>query len=528
MRVVEATVEDSTANGNDGTIYGALGTTESGTNNTLTDSDKSWTTDEWAGETIEITGGTGSGQTRIVASNTANVTTVSSNWVTNPDATSKYRITSDHEWTTSGQLGNAIDFDEVDDLIRVPDSASLDGTNDEGTFELLIWFDDAADGDHQFVMSSSNRFTPGASNGYEWASQGNGNHFFYPWGGNNNNYNLGPNPFTNQVWHHLVVTLKDTGVREVKIYVDTVSMSFTIEQVPTYWTQLASPDNWLWGGNPDRSTRYFDGMMDEVRISDTVRSDDWIKAQYLSMTDAFITYEGEGDSDDGGSIPVTGKCLTNIYFGNRAPVANASGPFYRLIEEEIEFDGSGSYDLDGVIIHYGWSFGDGTTGYGEKVTHTYSNGGSYLVTLTISDNNGTSDTDKTTAFISAPNRTPSIPKISGPTDGSKDTRYSYAFGSTDQDNDDMNYIIDWGDGSTDESVFLPSGHFFSMLHSWAEPGMYTITVTASDNQSTSSYEMTVLVEENILADNIAIVALVLTLLALIIFLMYTKKGKKKK
>jgi hypothetical protein len=35
---------------------------------------------------------------------------------------------------------------------------------------------------------------------------------------------------------------------------------------------------------------FFDGAMDEVRISDVARSDDWIKAQYLSMSDAFINY----------------------------------------------------------------------------------------------------------------------------------------------------------------------------------------------------------------------------------------------
>jgi len=35
---------------------------------------------------------------------------------------------------------------------------------------------------------------------------------------------------------------------------------------------------------------YFDGAIDEVRISDIARSYDWIKAQYLSMTDNFINY----------------------------------------------------------------------------------------------------------------------------------------------------------------------------------------------------------------------------------------------
>ncbi|UCE38684.1 MAG: PKD domain-containing protein, partial [Thermoplasmata archaeon] len=216
------------------------------------------------------------------------------------------------------------------------------------------------------------------------------------------------------------------------------------------------------------------------------------------------------------------------FSGNHPPVANASGPYYGVIDEEMEFDGSGSYDLDGTIVHYGWSFGDGTTDYGEKVTHIYANGGSYLVTLTVLDNNGASDIEKTTALISVPNRPPSNPMISGPTNGSKNTTYSYAFGSIDLDKGKINYFIDWGDGYTSEIGFLPSGHLFSMLHSWAESGKYTIAVTASDNQSSSSSEMTVHIEENIIVDNIAIIILgILALIALIIALMYSKKGKKK-
>jgi len=237
--------------------------------------------------------------------------------------------------------------------------------------------------------------------------------------------------------------------------------------------------------------------------------------------------EDDEDDDDSNPTTVTTTSSSNSYAGNSPPVANTSGPYYGVIDEEIEFDGSKSYDLNGIITHYGWSFGDGSTGFSEVMPHIYSNGGSYLVTLMVIDDDGISDTDKTIAFISVPNRPPSIPKILGPPTGNKDTKYSYATGSTDLDNDGINYIIDWGDGSTDESGFLPSGHYFSILHSWAEPGEYNITVTASDDQSTTSSEMTVLIEENIVMDNIAIVILgILVLIALLIVWMYSKKGKK--
>ena len=62
------------------------------TSTTLQDVDKSWTTDEWAGRRVNITAGTGAGQTRTVSSNTANTLTVSPAWSLIPDGTSQYVI----------------------------------------------------------------------------------------------------------------------------------------------------------------------------------------------------------------------------------------------------------------------------------------------------------------------------------------------------------------------------------------------------------------------------------------------------
>jgi hypothetical protein len=43
------------------------------------------------------------------------------------------------------------------------------------------------------------------------------------------------------------------------------------------------------GGRPGAAL-VLDGIVDEVRIQGKARSSDWIRAQHLSMTDAFITY----------------------------------------------------------------------------------------------------------------------------------------------------------------------------------------------------------------------------------------------
>lgn len=57
----------------------------------------------------------------------------------------------------------------------------------------------------------------------------------------------------------------------------------------------------------------------------------------------------------------------------------------------VEFDGSGSTD-DGEVTSYFWDFGDGNTGNGMSITHTYSDVGDYNATLTVTDNRGADNT----------------------------------------------------------------------------------------------------------------------------------------
>ena len=274
----------------------------------------------------------------------------------------------------------------------------------------------------------------------------------------------------------------------------------------TYTISLTTP-------NPLVNTATASGEWEHLTVED---EDDWS-----------VEVLPEPDPDPEPEEPKkTKKSSGRSYLKNLPPVANASGPNFGFINEEIIFDGSESYDPDGTIIHYDWSFGDGTTGLGEKVTHKYTREGSFVVELTIMDNHGAIDKDKIITFFKVPNSPPSIPLVSGPSCYTG-TNYSYAFGSTDPNKDDIKYIIDWSDGSTDETGLLPSGIIFSMLHSWDESGEYNITVTASDGELTSSSEMTVLIEENIVMDNIVIVALgILAIIVLLISLMYIKKGKK--
>ncbi|TKD54907.1 PKD domain-containing protein, partial [Flavobacterium sp. ASW18X] len=58
----------------------------------------------------------------------------------------------------------------------------------------------------------------------------------------------------------------------------------------------------------------------------------------------------------------------------------------------INFSGTESEDSDGSIVTYSWDFGNGTTASGEIVSYEYTEVGEYIVSLTVTDNDGLTDT----------------------------------------------------------------------------------------------------------------------------------------
>jgi hypothetical protein len=227
--------------------------------------------------------------------------------------------------------------------------------------------------------------------------------------------------------------------------------------------------------------------------------------------------------------PILTTIMSHGYrYNDIAPTAEANGPYTGSPKETIEFSATTSHDPDGIIITYHWSFGDGATTEGITASHSYSHAGIYQVRLKVTDNFGLSDTDVTNATITVQNRPPTNSLISGPVNGTTNTNYSYAFGSTDQDHDDITYRIDWGDGTATQTATLPSGQYFAILHHWNTPGAYTITVTASDGSLVSISEKDVLIKEVPITDNIFIIGLaLLAIIALLAILLYSRKVKNK-
>jgi hypothetical protein len=75
----------------------------------------------------------------------------------------------------------------------------------------------------------------------------------------------------------------------------------------------------------------------------------------------------------------------------RWPVASFTiSPSTGIVSQKIDFNASGSYDPDGYIVSYTWDFGDGniTTVATPTVSHIYKASGTYNVNLTVTDDDG--------------------------------------------------------------------------------------------------------------------------------------------
>lgn len=97
---------------------------------------------------------------------------------------------------------------------------------------------------------------------------------------------------------------------------------------------------------------------------------------------------------------------------------------------------------------------------------------------------------------SSQNSPPLSPTISGPSNGFNGVQYNYTLVTTDPDNDEVYYWVDWGDGSAGGWIGpFASGAVVSFNHSWSSAGIYTIKAKAKDasglESSWAPYQMTI-------------------------------------
>ena len=169
----------------------------------------------------------------------------------------------------------------------------------------------------------------------------------------------------------------------------------------------------------------------------------------------------------------------------------------------VAFDASTSFDPDGVISKYRWDFGDGHSALGKTYSHTYTDVGSHLVELAVTDDKGavglatrTIVVRKESASTPAPNQPPVAQIAATPTSGPAPLLVNFnASGSSDPDGTIRQYQWDFGDGA------LGSGSTIS--HTFVNTGTYNVQLTVTDNDGETN-SATVFVGVNVQVSNVRV------------------------
>ena len=127
------------------------------------------------------------------------------------------------------------------------------------------------------------------------------------------------------------------------------------------------------------------------------------------------------------------------------PVAIAAyEPSMPLVGETVVFDGSHSFDPDGVIVEYIWQFGDGDVAMGVIAEHVYEHEGTYQVKLTVMDGDLLVDEDIVYITVAS---VPVASMVYSPLNPSAgDLVTFYAYGSYDEGGI-VEYVWSFGDGT---------------------------------------------------------------------------------
>jgi PKD repeat protein len=175
--------------------------------------------------------------------------------------------------------------------------------------------------------------------------------------------------------------------------------------------------------------------------------------------------------------------------GIKPPIAVIDGPYSGSEGSTIAMSAAASLDPNGTVVSYAWDFGDGATGTGPSVTHTYAQDGIYTVTVTVTDNDGL--TDNIAALAAVANVAPVIAPFAGATLLPAET-YTASGSFTDPGADPWTATVDYGDGSGPTPLAL-SGRSFTLAHVYSTAGVFTVTVSVSDDHVTTTATQTVTV-----------------------------------
>ena len=270
----------------------------------------------------------------------------------------------------------------------------------------------------------------------------------------------------------VVKSIIETTVPEDERAFDFTSFEIVSGPVPPYGTLIVNsfpPGAWItlnstYVGYTPRTLHVHQGIYRIVLSKGGYH--DWSRTGYIRGGDTH-------------TINATFQPLAPV---NQPPVASFTiSPPSPGVLAWVRFDGSSSYDPDGTITSYSWSFGDGTTASGVSRYHQFTAPGTYMVTLTVTDDDGASDTEAHTVQVGPTNQPPVASFTYSPlSPGLGEQITLNATMSYDPDGYIVSYLWDRdGDGINDASGTLVTVSYYDV-------GVHVVRLTVVDNGGLSS------------------------------------------
>ena len=190
---------------------------------------------------------------------------------------------------------------------------------------------------------------------------------------------------------------------------------------------------------------------------------------------------------DSDLIPIAHSVEDGEFYTDYPRAVFTYEPAEPIVGQEVSFDASGSYDPYGSITSYDWDFGDGETGTGVTTAYTYTAADTYSVTLTVTDDEGLTDTETHIILVAihdvAITEVTASPSVVAPGD-LVSISVTVENQGTETEVFDVTVYFDDTVIDTEVGVLLSAGDSEVLMFSWdtsgVDPGMYTISAEASE------------------------------------------------
>ncbi|MBU2870086.1 starch-binding protein [Colwellia sp. E2M01] len=177
----------------------------------------------------------------------------------------------------------------------------------------------------------------------------------------------------------------------------------------------AVPTIYLWDSTPAAALANFNWPGETMTKMSGAQANYYCYDPSVELTSMQVIFNGYGNNSGNGQtndlvVTPPNSCYKNNAWtslascgfaveqpGNIPPTANAGDDFTITVGQTANFNGSASTDSDGTITNYNWS--NGLTGV--SASQVYTSPGTYVVTLTVTDNDNESAQDNITVTVVA-------------------------------------------------------------------------------------------------------------------------------